>query len=67
MDEHASAMASRREVRDSLDEYLDTRGAELVAILLHRDGGESRRAAAVDDPANESGARALMAMAGGST
>lgn len=65
MDEHTSAMASRREVRDAIDGSLDEHGAQLVARLLHRNVDEVKRTASVDDPSNEHGARSLMAMAAG--
>jgi hypothetical protein len=65
VDEHASALASRREVRDSIDRSLDEQGARLRAQLEHRDVADAARAAAVDDPSNEQGAQALMALASG--
>lgn len=64
MDEHVSAQASRREVRDSIDDHLDTVGAQLVAVLEHRDAAAAARQASVDDPSNEQGAATLMALAG---
>ena len=65
MDEYVSTSTPRHEVRGSIDEHLDTHGAELVARLVGRDPKRASREAVVDNPANEQGAKALMALAGG--